>query len=108
MKLLDIIRCAAVFGAGAVSAVLGLAAIRNKRLFTLKKYEHCTKESIAKASKAEGTLLMLIAVPLIGLAAAEVFGAATAPVVIGILCVAAILLVLLYLLPKKYLKLKKS
>ena len=106
MKLLDIICCAAVFTAGLVSAVLGLAALKDQRLFTLKKYEQCTKESIAKASKTEGILLMLLAVPFIGLAAAGVFQA-TAPVIIALVSCALILLVLLYLLPKKYLKLKK-
>ena len=106
MELLDIIRCTAVILAGLVSAFFGHAAIRGKRLFTLKNYEKCTQESIAAASKTEGVLLMLIAVPLIALAVAEFCDAASVPVVVAIAGAACILLVLLYLLPKKKLRLK--
>ena len=51
MKLMDIIRCIVVIAAGLVSAFLGLTAILNRRLFTLKHLENCTEESVSKASK---------------------------------------------------------
>ncbi len=107
MKVMDIIRCVVVIAAGLVSAFLGLTAILNKRLFTLKHLENCTEESVRKASRTEGTLLLLLSVPLILLAVSEFSGMATAPVVICLASLSGLLIVLLYILPRKHLKLKK-
>lgn len=107
MKLMDIIRCIVVIAAGLVSAFLGLTAILNRRLFTLKHLENCTEESVSKASKTEGTLLMLLSLPLILLAVSEFIGKATAPVIVCLAAMAGILIILLYILPRKHLKLKK-
>ncbi|MBQ9909891.1 MAG: hypothetical protein IJM50_00045 [Lachnospiraceae bacterium] len=107
MKVMDIIRCVVVIVAGLVSAFLGLTAILNKRLFTLKHLENCTEESVRKASRTEGTLLLMLSLPLILLAAAEFAQKATAPVIASLAVFAGVLIILLYILPRKHLKLKK-